>query len=54
MAPEGVEATILAIFAMIHNFCLITLPELIGALINNKFVHMTKEDMGKYDILIKV
>lgn len=39
---------------MIHNLTLGTLPELTGTFINYNFVHMDKQDMGKFDNLLKV
>ena len=51
LAPEGVEATMIAICATIHNFFLIEGPELLGALINLK-VGVTRDDLSSYDVLV--
>jgi len=53
LAPEGVEATIIAICATINNFFLLSCPELVGAFVNRTFVGVSKEDIAdKYPNLV--
>ena len=52
LAPEGVEASILAIMYSIYNFMGGFLPQLLGTFINNQFVGMTKDDLSKYKTLV--
>lgn len=54
LAPEGVEASILAIMYSMNNLTAGLLPQMIGAFINNRFVGMTKDKMYLYKYLVYI
>jgi len=54
LAPEGVEATILATMFSIWNFTTEHLPEYMGSFINHKFVGMTAEKTYLYKDLVTI
>ena len=54
LAPEGVEASILAIMYSLYNLSGSLIPQLIGTAINKYFVGMTKEKMHLYKYLVYI
>ena len=53
VCPKNIEATSYAMLAGVSNFRG-TFRGWIGSLINDKFVHVTKDDLSKYWILVAI
>ena len=49
--PKGVESTMQTFTGVIHGLNMHMVRAQIGILINNKFVHVTKENVGSYPTL---
>lgn len=54
LAPEGVEATILATMFSLWNMTTESIPEWIGASLNHNFVGMTAEKTELYKYLLYI